>query len=378
MLRDNLNVVDFFAGAGGLSLGAARAGFHVAGAIELDKKAIDTHIRNFPNTKHFEIDLSKIKASELKKILLTDIHNIDGIIGGPPCQGFSYMGHRNENDVRNNLFMRFFEFIEEIRPIFFVAENVLGILDDKYKSLRNAALNKITGYTILSPLIIRADEYGAPTTRTRVFFIGYRKEEGINLSENDFHSAKVPENEKIRVKDALLGLPIKICSEGNGYGKLAQKELEKLKRPETLSFYKHIRELIPQGIGNPKSIALYRKKIVTGCFPTKHGEEIINRYKNLKYGQQDNISKSVKLNPDGFCPTLRAGTGPEKGSYQAVRPIHFAEPRVITPREAARLQGFPDWFEFQPTIWHSFRQIGNSVSPIVAEKILSVIFQKFT
>ena len=378
MLRDNLNVVDFFAGAGGLSLGAARAGFHVAGAIELDKKAIDTHIRNFPNTKHFEIDLSKIKASELKKILLTDIHNIDGIIGGPPCQGFSYMGHRNENDVRNNLFMRFFEFIEEIRPIFFVAENVLGILDDKYKSLRNAALNNITGYTVLSPLIIRADEYGAPTTRTRVFFIGYRKEEGINLSENDFHSAKVPENEKIRVKDALLGLPIKICSEGNGYGKLAQKELEKLKRPETLSFYKHIRELIPQGIGNPKSIALYRKKIVTGCFPTKHGEEIFNRYKNLKYGQQDNISKSVKLNPDGFCPTLRAGTGPEKGSYQAVRPIHFAEPRVITPREAARLQGFPDWFEFQPTIWHSFRQIGNSVSPIVAEKILSVIFQKFT
>lgn len=73
---------------------------------------------------------------------------------------------------------------------------MLGILDDKYKSLRNAALNNITGYTVLSPLIIRADEYGAPTTRTRVFFIGYRKEEGINLSENDFHSAKVPENEK--------------------------------------------------------------------------------------------------------------------------------------------------------------------------------------
>ena len=378
MLRDNLNIVDFFAGAGGLSLGAARAGFNVAGAIELDKKAIDSHIRNFPNTKHFEIDLSKIKASELKKILLTNIHNIDGIIGGPPCQGFSYMGHRNENDVRNNLFMRFFEFIEEIRPIFFVAENVLGILDDKYKSLRDAALNNITGYTILPPLIIRADEYGAPTTRTRVFFIGYRKKEGIKLSENDFHSAKVPENEKIKVRDALLGLPVQICSEGSGHEKLAQKELEKLKRSETLSFYKHITELIPQGIGNPKSIALYRKKIVTGCFPTKHSEEIIKRYKNLKYGQQDNISKSVKLNPDGFCPTLRAGTGPEKGSYQAVRPIHFAEPRVITPREAARLQGFPDWFEFQPTIWHSFRQIGNSVSPIVAEKILSVIFQKFT
>ncbi|MFX7922723.1 DNA cytosine methyltransferase, partial [Acinetobacter baumannii] len=71
----------------------------------------------------------------------------------------------------------------------------------------------------------------------------------------------------------------------------------------------------------------------------------------------------MKLDKLGFCPTLRAGTGPERGSYQAVRPIHPTSPRVITPREASRLQGFPDWFQFHPTKWHSFRQIGNSVSP---------------
>jgi len=76
---------------------------------------------------------------------------------------------------------------------------------------------------------------------------------------------------------------------------------------------------------------------------------------------------------NGFCPTLRAGTGPEKGSYQAVRPLHPTENRVITPREAARLQGFPDWFQFSPTKWHSFRQIGNSVSPILSERIFAVI-----
>jgi DNA (cytosine-5)-methyltransferase 1 len=105
---------------------------------------------------------------------------------------------------------------------------------------------------------------------------------------------------------------------------------------------------------------------------------VIARFSELEHGQQDIISKAYKLKPDGFCPTLRAGTGPDRGSYQAVRPIHYEASRVITPREAARLQGFPDWFEFHKTIWHSFRQIGNSVSPIVAEKILSVIHQRLT
>jgi len=145
------------------------------------------------------------------------------------------------------------------------------------------------------------------------------------------------------------------------------------------SFYNRITGMIPPNVGDCQAIEKYMKKhMVSGCYPTRHGEVVIERYKNLKFGQQDKVSKSVRLNPKGFCPTLRAGTGPEKGSYQAVRPIHYNLPRVITIREAARLQGFPDWFDFHPTIWHSFRQIGNSVSPIVAEKILSVIRQKLT
>ena len=104
----------------------------------------------------------------------------------------------------------------------------------------------------------------------------------------------------------------------------------------------------------------------------------INLRKRLGYGKQDKVSKSTKLKPNGFCPTLRAGTGPDKGSYQAVRPIHYKHARVITPREAARLQGFPDWYQLPETIWHGFRQIGNSVSPIAAEQVLSAIYQKLT
>ena len=92
-------------------------------------------------------------------------------------------------------------------------------------------------------------------------------------------------------------------------------------------------------------------------------------------GKTDKISKFPRLSWNGLCPTIRAGTDHRRGSYQAARPIHPEKNRVITPREAARLQGFPDWFQFSPTKWHSFRQIGNSISPLLAEAILSVIRQ---
>ena len=90
-------------------------------------------------------------------------------------------------------------------------------------------------------------------------------------------------------------------------------------------------------------------------------------------GHMDPIGRHPRLAWNGLCPTLRAGTGSDRGSYQSVRPIHPEENRVITVREAARLQGFPDNHLFHPTVWHSFRMIGNSVSPIMAEAIFSAI-----
>ena len=135
---------------------------------------------------------------------------------------------------------------------------------------------------------------------------------------------------------------------------------------------------IPTGVGDAEAITrLQEKNEVSGCLGTRHAKRLIDRYSEIKPGETDPISKSRRLKSDGFCPTLRAGTGSDKGSFQAVRPLHPTENRVITPREAARLQGFPDWFQFHPTKWHSFRQIGNSVSPILAEHILSVIKRHF-
>lgn len=367
-------IIDLFAGAGGFSLGAARAGFNICAAVELDRRAVDTHQRNFPESVHIQADIAELPVSELLKAADISAHEVDGIIGGPPCQGFSTIGKRHIADVRNNLFIRFFQIVNEIRPSFFIAENVCGILDKRYDFIRQNAFGQIRGYVMLDPLKVKASDYGAPTSRTRIFFIGYDPARVLPLSEEDFR--RVRTKSSITVEDALAGLPLDSKQWNNGVGKVNLEAMSNESK-DLQSFYNNATENIPSQVGDLSVINRYKNsKEVLGCIPTRHSRRVKMRYESLLYGQQDKVSKSVKLNPKGLCPTLRAGTGPDKGSFQAVRPIHYSQNRVITPREAARLQGFPDWFDFQPTIWHSFRQIGNSVSPIAAERILSVIRHK--
>lgn len=171
---------------------------------------------------------------------------------------------------------------------------------------------------------------------------------------------------------ALKGLPEDLASnsfdENNGW-----QQVEEL---SPSIFRDYIQKNIPDGVGDKTALERYKNdRLVSGCISTQHTNEVKKRYSILKEGQKDAISKAVRLKADGFCPTIRAGTASDKGSYQALRPIHPNQDRVITPREAARLQGFPDWFQFAPSKWHSFRQIGNSVSPILAAFVLEVIFK---
>lgn len=378
------NVIDLFAGAGGLSLGAARAGFNVSAAVEIDPHAMNSHRANFPNTVHIQRDIMTLTGAELLQLAGIPQHDLVGIIGGPPCQGFSSIGHGDVNDIRNKLFIKFFELVEELQPAFFLAENVPGIMNPKYDSIRNEAFRHIRDYQILDPICVRANEYGAPTIRTRYFFIGFLNDGRIAPITTDAITAmRVKGEEQTTVRKALEGLPSDIRyrnKNSSGLKKLVQNYWDETTEHEQSEFfYRRVTGMIPNNVGNQDYINTYQTKhIVNGFFPTKHTENVRTRYSNLVYGQQDKISKSTRLDPDGFCPTLRAGTGPEKGSYQAVRPIHYERARVITPREAARLQGFPDWYKLPETIWHGFRQLGNSVSPIAAERVLSAIYQKLT
>lgn len=360
-------VIDLFAGVGGLSLGAERAGFDVALAVELDKQAIKSHSVNFPKSIHWEADIGRVTGKEL--LGQAGLKGVEGIIGGPPCQGFSTIGRRDANDPRNRLYRHFYHIVSEVKPEFFIAENVPGILSDASRPILEDALNLVRkDYEIIGPVKVNASKLGAPTIRTRVFVIGLRKDARVkNLSEESLLLGEV--TKKTNVEMALYGLPelVEANWKEDGYEKW-----ERLSSRGEGWFYSKLYGEVPENVGDPESIKRLREyNEVSGCIGTLHKEHVVDRFRNVIPGGKDNISKATRLDPKGFCPTLRAGTGSDRGSYQAVRPLHPTQPRVITPREAARLQGFPDWFQFNPTKWHAFRQIGNSVSPIVSEYLLS-------
>lgn len=367
--NDSLGIIDLFSGVGGFSLGAARAGFNVCGAVEIDPKIIDFHKVNFPNTAHLKADVSKLNGFTLRQGLRLNNKSITGVIGGPPCQGFSSIGKRNKADVRNRLFIDFFRIVSEILPVFFVIENVPGIMQDTYEDLRKEALSLVNAkYNVLPPMQLSANDYGAATKRTRVFFFGCLSGVADSLTVSSFEAPRITES--VRVKDALYGLPSWV----DPSWKKEKQGWQFVQVYKDSKFAQKLHGHIPPGVGEPKSLRrLTRKNEVSGFLGTAHTGEVLKRYTETECGSYDTISRAYRLHPDGLCPTLLAGTGSDRGSHQALRPIHPTEDRAITPREAARLQGFPDWFQFSPTKWHSFRQIGNSVCPILAEHIFSVI-----
>lgn len=362
-------VIDLFSGVGGFSLGAARAGFSLACAVEIDLQANEAHRLNFRKTPHLARDISQLSGKEILRHANITRGTLSGLIGGPPCQGFSSMGQNRKRDSRNALFGHFFRLVDEMRPVFFMAENVPGILNPKFRYFRDSGLDRVSRhYDLLAPITMRADEWGAPTSRTRVFFIGVRSDAGRKISEMDF---KPPSDAtRVVVRDALRGLPKKLkpsWREDCGGWRVVHHQGND-------HFSSRLHGHVPTGVGNLIALKRLRdERKASGFLSTYHSAAVLRRYKGIKPGTRDPISKSHKLELDGICPTLRAGTGFDRGRFQAVRPLHPTEDRVITPREAARLQGFPDWFQFSNTRWHSFRLIGNSVSPILAERVLSVM-----
>lgn len=365
-------VIDLFSGVGGFSLGASRAGFKIACALDIDPHASSAHLINFPKTAHIQKDIRFISSADILSAAKLHAEDITGVIGGPPCQGFSFMGRSAPRDIRNDLYVHFFRLVSELNPQFFFAENVPGILQSKYDRIRKKGLDLVSKkYTILSPLIVSAHKFGAPTSRKRIFFFGIRKDLKRTFLPSEFDPPKGIE--PITVKTALTGLRPKLPSTWTD----EKHSWRKTRHNGSGYFSSRLHGLIPPGVGNKEAILRLKKQgLASGFLGTEHTTKVLRRFAQVKQGNEDTISRCHRLSPSGFCPTLRAGTGSERGSYQAVRPLHPTQHRVISPREAARLQGFPDWFQFSPTRWHSFRQIGNSVSPLVAERLLRIVKNK--
>jgi len=365
-------IIDLYSGIGGLGLSAARSGFELALSVDNDPILSKVHEVNFPRCPHFQSDVSNLTGSTLLAKARVNGNGLAGLIGGSPCQGFSRAGKRDKSDVRNLLFVHFFRLVSEALPRFFLAENVQGILDTQNKELVTTALSLVRqNYEVLDPFELNAADFGAATNRKRVFFFGYLRENGKEISLADFQTGTWKSTTTVEL--ALSGLPQKLkgtwTTDKAGWRTLRTKRKGK--------FWSKIYSEVPTDIGDPATIKkLVDDWSVSGCIATRHSETVVERFETVPEGGTDAVSRMPRLERNGLCPTLRAGTGKDKGSYQALRPIHFSEHRVITPREAARLQGFPDWFRFHKTKWHSFRGIGNSVSPFVGEAVLKIIVRK--
>ncbi|MDH1632286.1 DNA cytosine methyltransferase [Pseudomonas mosselii] len=345
-------LLDLFSGCGGLTLGSHRAGFTTALAVDVDPILSSSFASNFPGTRLLVDDVASLTPAKLSELLP---NTIDGVIGGPPCQAFSEMGLRRIDDPRRTLLSEFFRVVADVKPAFFLMENVPGLLSDKNRHVLDEALEGLGGrWDILGPIVLDASDFGAPTRRRRVFVFGFDSSKiTVPSLEYLIKSDALPTN----VRDAIFDLNGAVQSDSN------------------LTHWEY---------GGDLDVSPYAARMLstsgrfTGHQRTVHKPETISRFSTVKPGSVDPVGKHKRLDWSGLCPTLRAGTGSDRGSYQAVRPLHPTEDRVITPREAARLQGFPDDFIFHQTVWHSFRMIGNSVSPIISEALLKKIFNLFS
>ncbi|UOR02390.1 DNA cytosine methyltransferase [Leucobacter allii] len=361
--------VDLFAGAGGLSLGLEQAGYEIAAAVEYDPIHAAVHEFNFPQGKTFCKDVSKITGAKIREESEIGDREIHLVAGGPPCQGISMIGRRAIDDPRNALLKEFVRVVLELKPRYFLMENVAGLMVGNHRQLLDEVVEMFEAseeYDVVKPVkVLQAADYGTPQSRRRMILLGARKGVELPIYPEATHTPRtvkgiVPKATKLplgpSVKDALGDLPDADQFEallhddnvdGVSYGK-ASEYAARLRGSKA----------------DPTDFSRPRPRIaggLTSSARTVHTKKSIDRFVEAEPGTTETVSRFLRLHPDGICNTLRAGTASDRGAYTAPRPIHPTLPRVITVREAARLHGYPDWFRFHVTKWNGFREIGNSV-----------------
>lgn len=305
---DALKFVDLFSGAGGMTLGFKQAGYQPVASVEINRFAAETHRRNFPTCSHFEGD---IHSFDPRPSLGEEVIHL--VIGGPPCQGFSVAGKRDPNDVRNNLFREFVRVVSEVRPRYVVMENVPGILTMKKGQVARdikEAFAKI-GYPDMSVSILESAAFGVPQIRPRAIFIANR----LGLP-NPFPSPLLEQSGYLPIEGALDGLPA----------------------------YSPIPAINHEW--------------------TRHSEETAARIAAVAPGESlyESFYDAFKRQYPGVpSMTVKENHG---GTH-----IHPYLNRVISAREMARLQTFPDDFIFYGPMKKAMWQIGNAIPPRLAKCI---------
>lgn len=336
-----MNAIDLFAGCGGLSKGFMDAGYNIIVGVDNDQAALNTFARNHDGAVAMNADLSKQETfDEIKKI--AGDREIDVIIAGPPCQGFSLTGPRNFDDVRNKLYLAVIEIVKQYRPKGFIIENVPGMATLYDGQIKEEILKRFRqmGYETDCRILCAAD-YGVPQMRRRLIFMGVRKD----IGKPHFPNPIFDEKHYRTCRDAISDLPPRINelgSEADKYISEPQTEYQKLMRGECNVLSNHVATdhkqfvkdtiaLVPEG-GNYKDL------------PPGWGE---SRKFHMAW---------TRLN--GNKPSRTVDTG-----HRNI--FHYELNRIPTVREDARIQSFPDSFVFTGTKTQQSRQVGNAVPPLL-------------
>lgn len=389
--------IDLFAGCGGLSLGLHNAGWKGLFAIEKSPDAFHTLKHNlidkknhfdWPNwlpQKNHEIDSFIEEYGEYLKNIKG---SVDLVAGGPPCQGFSMAGRRKEDDHRNNLINSYISFINLVKPKILFFENVKGFTlefkknKDKGKEYSTFVLNALNeaGYFVKGKLV-NFGEYGVPQKRTRFILVGVRKDlQNVNQESVESFFTQIEENRcsfltsknltvNTNLQDAISDL-------------LKQNGL--VESPDTKSFKAGIYSKVASNYQNLMRTGIKNNIADSHRFP-KHRSDIISKFEvilNESHNRKNkDISKEIRERYNIKKHTIIPLDKNQKSPTITTLPddyIHYSEPRILTVREYARIQSFPDWYEFQGKYTTGgkrrtqevprYSQIGNAIPPLFGEQ----------
>lgn len=407
-MKSQLNYIDLFAGAGGLSEGFTRGGFQPIAHVEMDKdacnsiktrlayhfliktqqsKIYESYLKNeiskevlwqhVPNSLLDSVINVKISKKTLSNIFtkidkLINRDKVDLIIGGPPCQAYSLVGrsrdpNRMKGDKRNFLFRYYAEFLKKYKPKYFVFENVLGLLTAGNKSYLNEMIQlfESVGYSVAEPTVLNAEDYGVLQKRRRVIIMGKRGNKKINFPELQ----KVGNNWQIK-KDLFYDLPYLNPGDEFNIVKYTEPINEYLRTTEIRNGIDIVTQHITRN-HNKRDLEIYSIAI----------DKWVNENTRLKYSdlparlQTHNNTKAFLdrfkvVDPTGHSHTMVAHIS--KDGHYYIYP-DLKQIRSISVREAARIQSFPDDYFFEGGRTAAFKQIGNAVPPLMAQALAKII-----
>ena len=371
MTGSHWTTIDLFCGAGGLSEGFHQAGFHVLAGNDIDPFAAETFSASHSKAQFLPGPIEDISAGDFLKAAGRRRGELDCLIGGPPCQAFSVYNHqRGMHDKRSGLFYEYLRIVEGLQPKWVVMENVTGITSAGGGQAVREILSGLAelGYRV-ETRVLRAEEYGVPQERRRIFFLGNRLGLPIVWPQPTHGPGLLP---FVTVWDAIGDLPALANGEDPGgplpYPSVPLTEYQVALRENNTKVVNHVApRLAPVNIERMKHIPEGGswRDIPFDLLPP-----------GMKRARRcDHTKRYGRLRKDGMSSTVLTKCDIHWGAY-----IHPEQDRVITVREAARLQSFPDWFTFAGPRTEQYVQVGNAVPPLlgrrVAEAVLSSCLAK--